>query len=81
MYPCANIDVPSANGSNNRSEAIIAPIGEYPEVRPLAQVMMSGTYPKSSHANIDPIRPNAQITSSETSSTSYSSQICRTRSK
>ena len=48
---------------------------------PLAQVMMSGTYPKSSQANIDPIRPNAQITSSETSSTSYSSQICRTRSK
>lgn len=32
-----------------------------------------------SHANIVPIRPNAQITSSETSSTSYSSQISRTR--
>ena len=36
---------------------------------------------KSSHANIDPIRPYAQITSSDTSSTSYSSQISRTRSK
>ena len=33
---------PSTNGSNSRSVAIIAPSGEYPEVRPLAQVMMSG---------------------------------------
>ncbi|SKX06251.1 Uncharacterised protein [Mycobacteroides abscessus subsp. massiliense] len=48
---------------------------------PLAQVMMSGWYPKSSQANIDPMRPKAQITSSDTSSTSYSSQISRTRSK
>jgi hypothetical protein len=31
------------NGSNSRSLAIIAPIGEYPDVRPFAQVMMSGT--------------------------------------
>ncbi|CNP16482.1 Uncharacterised protein [Mycobacterium tuberculosis] len=33
----------SWNASNNRSLAIIAPSGEYPDVNPLAQVIMSGT--------------------------------------
>jgi len=28
VYPCGNIVAPSLNGSNNRSLAIIAPIGE-----------------------------------------------------
>jgi hypothetical protein len=39
----AKVVVPCRNGSNSRSEAIIAPIGEYPLVMPLAQVIMSGT--------------------------------------
>ena len=59
-----------ANGSNSRSVAIIAPIGEYPLVIPLAHVIMSGWYLRSSEANMPPIRPKAQIVSSETSSTS-----------
>ena len=43
VNPCANVVVPLANGSNSRSDAIIAPIGAYPDVIPLAQVIMSGT--------------------------------------
>ena len=62
-----------------RSVAIIAPIGEYPDVMPFAQVMRSGRYPYRSAANVWPSRPKAQITSSETSRTSYRSQISRTR--
>jgi hypothetical protein len=30
------------NGSASRSLTMVAPIGEYPDVMPLAQVMMSG---------------------------------------
>ena len=46
---------------------------------PLAQVMMSGVTPKRFIANMSPIRPKAQMISSATSSTSYLSQISRTR--
>src|SRR5262249_47199428 len=49
------------------------------DVMPLAQVMMSGTYPYRVAPKYSPSRPNAQMTSSDTSSTSYSSQISRTR--
>jgi hypothetical protein len=37
-----NVAPSLSNGSASRSEAIIAPGGAYPEVRPFAQVMMSG---------------------------------------
>jgi hypothetical protein len=35
--------LPLPNGSYRRSLMIVAPIGEYPLVIPLAQVIMSGT--------------------------------------
>ena len=42
VNPWANDAVPFENGSNSRSEAIIAPIGMYAEVSAFAEVMMSG---------------------------------------
>ena len=42
VKPWTNDVEPSRNGSMTRSEAIIAPIGAYDEVSPLAVVMMSG---------------------------------------
>ena len=43
VNPCANIALSCMNGSAMRSETIIAPIGTYADVKPLAVVMMSGT--------------------------------------
>ena len=43
--PCRKDAPGSRKGSMRRSEAIMAPRGAYPEVRPLATVMMSGWYP------------------------------------
>ena len=59
----------------------MAPIGLYPDVIPFAHVIRSGTNPNFSHANVVPWRPNPVITSSDTSSTSWRSQISRTRAK
>ena len=43
VNPCVKLLAPSMNGCAMRSEAIIAPIGAYALVRPLAVVMMSGS--------------------------------------
>ena len=42
VKPWVKIALPCRNGSAMWSEAIIAPIGTYAEVMPLAVVMMSG---------------------------------------
>ena len=39
---CKNVVVSFKNGSINRSDTAIAPIGAYPDVMPFAIVMMSG---------------------------------------
>ena len=45
VTPCRNVAVPELNGSIRASLTTIPPSGEYPEVTPLANVMMSGWYP------------------------------------
>ena len=42
VMPCRNVAVPELNGSISASRTTIPPIGEYPDVSPLAKVMMSG---------------------------------------
>ena len=49
-------------------------MGTYPEVSPLAVVIMSGTMPSSLQANIGPVRPNPVMTSSATKRISSSLQ-------
>ena len=42
VIPCRNVAVPAVNGSISASDTSIPPSGAYPEVTPLANVMMSG---------------------------------------
>ena len=65
------------NGSATRALAT-APIGAYPELSPLAVVIMSGSRANRSLASQDPVRPNPVITSSAMNSTSCRRQISRT---
>ena len=48
-------------------ETITPPIGTAPEVMPLANVIMSGSTPKTSAAKPSPRRPKAEMTSSKIS--------------
>ena len=57
------------------------PIEKWAPVRPFAIVIMSGCEPSRWAPNHSPIRPNAQITSSETSRIPYLSQISRSPSQ
>ena len=69
------------DGGVHGVEAITAPMGTAALVRPLAQVIMSGTTPKRSAAVAAPSRPKAVITSSKMRRMPWRRLIWRRRSR
>ena len=67
------------NASNTLRVAMVAASGSVPPVSAFDSVMMSGTTPAASQANIVPVRPKPVKISSKISSNSYLSASARRR--